>query len=151
MIASPREQHRKRNSNGDIEPCPSFPGGMRNRKRGVIGCWVFGNANMWVRRENPYGVREEQEMEPGGILRRESQSWDSYMGADEPCPQRVRLPGYKPCRANNSGRIVFLSSKDKSCVCLLGTHGCDTEDPKTDSLSQGYWSRSKHCKERERI
>lgn len=24
---------------------------------------------MWVRRENPYGVREEQEMEPGDILR----------------------------------------------------------------------------------
>lgn len=92
---------------------------------------------MWVRRENPYGVREEQEMEPGDILRRESQSWDSYMGADEPCPQRVDLPGYKPCRANNSGRIVFLSPKDKSCVCLHGTHGCDTKDPKTDSLSQG--------------
>lgn len=70
-------------------------------------------------------------MEPKDILRRESQSRDSYMGADEPCPQRVDLPGNKPCRANNSGRIVFLSSRDKSCVCLHGTHGRDTEDLKT--------------------
>lgn len=67
---------------------------------------------MWVRQENPYGVREEQEMEPGGILRRESQPQDSYIGADEPCPQRVDLPGYKLCRTNSSGRIGFLSSKD---------------------------------------